>query len=63
MATFAALLSGSAYLTHDGVIRDRITKLEAVIDVAETAAKQLHPDVAADRLTRTEAVDRFRGFV
>nr|WP_294518788.1 EAL domain-containing protein [uncultured Rhodopila sp.] len=63
LITVGALLAGSAYLTHDRMINDRIAKLQAVVDVAETQAKLLQAEVAAGRLTRGEATDRFRSFI
>jgi len=63
LTTLAALLAGSAYLTHDRMISDRIAKLQAVVDVAETRAKQLQADIAAGRVAREEAIDSFRNFI
>jgi diguanylate cyclase (GGDEF)-like protein len=63
LITLAALLAGSAYLTHERMISDRIAKLQAVVDVAETEAQQLQADVAAGQLTRAQAIDRFRSFI
>ena len=59
MLTLAALFAGSAYLTREHMIRDRVTKLQAVVDVTETMAKLLEADVTAQRLTRAQAIDRF----
>jgi diguanylate cyclase (GGDEF)-like protein len=61
--TLAAMLAGSVYLTHDRMISDRVIKLQAVVELAETTARLLENDVAANRLTRADAIERFRNFV
>ena len=58
--TLAALLAGSAYLTREHMTSDRVTKLQAVVEVTETMAKLLETDVTAQRLTRAQAIERFR---
>jgi len=63
MLTLAAPLVGSAYLTHEHMIRDRVTKLEAVVEIACTLATLLEADVEADRLTKPQAIERFRKLV
>jgi diguanylate cyclase (GGDEF)-like protein/hemerythrin-like metal-binding protein len=63
MLTLAALLVGSAYLTHEHMIRDRVSKLEAVVEIAGTMATLLEADVDASRLTKAQAIERFRKFV
>ena len=63
MLTLAALFAGSAYLTREHMIRNRVTKLQAVVDVTETMARLLEADVTAQRLTRAQAIDRFRALI
>ena len=63
MLTLAALLVGSAYLTREHMIRDRVTKLQAVVEIAGTVATLLEADVDANRITQAQAIERFRKFV
>jgi diguanylate cyclase (GGDEF)-like protein/hemerythrin-like metal-binding protein len=63
MITLAAFVAGSAYLTRQRMIDDRISKLRAVVEVTETMAKLLEADVAADRLSRPQAIERLRTFI
>ena len=63
MITLAALLAGSAYLTHNRMIGDRVAKLQAVVEIVENTARLLEAEVAANRLTRAQAIGRFRDFI
>ena len=63
MLALAALLAGSAQLTRDRMIADRVSKLRAVVDIAQNLATVLELDVVAGRLDRKQAIDRFRALV
>lgn len=63
MLALAALLAGSAQLTRDRMIADRVSKLRAVVDIAQNLATVLESDVVAGRLDRKQAIDRFRALV
>ena len=63
MLTLAALLASSAHLTRERMIGDRIAKLRALVETTHDLAKALELDVAEGRLTRPQAIDRFRTFV
>jgi diguanylate cyclase (GGDEF)-like protein/hemerythrin-like metal-binding protein len=60
VVTIAGLVVGSAHLTRERLISDRIIKLQAVVEITDTMAKLLEADVVADRLTKSQAIDRFR---
>ena len=63
MLTLAALLATSAHLTRERMIGDRIGKLRALVETTHDLAKALEVDVAEGRITRPQAIDRFRMFV
>ena len=63
MLTLAALLATSAHLTRERMIGDQIGKLRALVETTHDLAKALEVDVAEGRITRPQAIDRFRMFV
>ena len=60
MVVLATLLGASAYLTHDRMIGERVGKLQALVDVTTGVAAQLEAEVVAGRLSRANAIERFR---
>jgi diguanylate cyclase (GGDEF)-like protein len=63
LLTVAALLAGSAHLTKERMIDDRVTKLRAVVEVTKSMAELMEADVSTGRLTRAQAIERFRTLV
>lgn len=62
VAVIAAIAAGATML-HRRMVADRIDSLHAVVDLVHSSARALEADVVAGRLTREQAVDRFRAMI
>ena len=61
--TLVALIAGSAHLTYERMVADRVGKVRALVEVTHEMAELLDSEVADGRLTRAQAIDRFRTLV
>ena len=56
----AAALASSAWLARERMITDRVEKLRSLVEVTHSTAQALEGEVQAGKLTREQAIDRFR---
>jgi methyl-accepting chemotaxis protein len=67
VCVFAVAMAGtlalSARMTHARMLSDRVAKLRAVVEVVHSTARSLEADVAAGKLDRAQALDRFRTLI
>jgi methyl-accepting chemotaxis protein len=62
-AAVVVAVAVASFLLHDRMISDRTAELSVVLDNAQAYAQALENEVTAGRMTRDQAIERFRGAI